>query len=140
MLAPDPGDVDGRFARRRCVMAGPGPPRRPPWDGAVVRVEGEVDIASAPALRSLLTRANHARDVLVDLSGVTFMDCAGLSALLQARAQHAGRLALRSPPPSLRRILVALDIEDAFTIMDGEEVAAAEPHHVSARSAAAGPR
>ena len=131
-VAPDPGVVDDGFACRRYLMGSPGPPP-PRWrDATVVRVEGDVDIATVPALRSLLARAGHEAHVLVDLSGVTFMDCSGLSALLQARAHHAGRLALRAPPPSLRRILAALDIESAFTIVDLEEVAVAGTIHVGA--------
>ena len=115
-------------------------PRPPSWNGTVVRVEGDVDLATAPALRSLLARTGRETAVLVDLSAVTFMDCSGLSALLQARAHHAGRLALRAPPPSLRRILAALDLEGAFTIIDGDEMAVVEIVHVAGRSAPVGPR
>src|SRR4051812_27350270 len=98
-----------------------GASRHSTWNGTVVRVAGDVDLATAPALRSLLARTGREADVLVDLSGVTFMDCSGLSALLQARAHHAGRLALKGPPPSLRRILAALELENAFTIMDRDD-------------------
>jgi anti-anti-sigma factor len=108
--------------------------------GTVVRVEGDVDISTAPALRSLLAHAGPEAAVLVDLSRVTFMDCSGLSALLQARAHHGGRLALRAPPPSLRRILAALDLESAFTIWNTEDLAVAEAIHERTRSPAPVPR
>jgi anti-anti-sigma factor len=95
----------------------------PRWDGTVVRVEGDVDLATAPALESLLAATDREAAVLVDLSAVRFMDCSGLTVLLRARRHNAGRLALRAPPPSLLRILAALDIEDAFRIVDHEDVA-----------------
>ncbi|MFJ9444967.1 STAS domain-containing protein [Kitasatospora sp. NPDC101235] len=59
-----------------------------------VRVRGEIDLDTAPALRCELERALAEHHVVVlDLSQVTFMDCAGLGALVQARnqADHSGR-------------------------------------------------
>ena len=55
---------------------------------------------------------------MVDLSGTTFMDCAGLTVLLQARRDWEGRLSVYRPPGSLRRIRRALSMEGAFTIID----------------------
>ena len=52
-----------------------------------VTVGGELDIESGPCLRDRLTRmiwANNPR-LALDLTGVTFIDCAGLTALLTAR-------------------------------------------------------
>ena len=61
----------------------------------VVRVTGELDIATAPALGRCLreTVARHpAQGIVVDLRAVTFMDCAGLRPLLQCRREVSGRL------------------------------------------------
>ncbi|MFI6151123.1 STAS domain-containing protein [Kitasatospora sp. NPDC051170] len=59
-----------------------------------VRARGEIDLDTAPRLRRELERAlvEHPM-VVLDLSQVTFMDCAGLGALLRARSQadHSGR-------------------------------------------------
>ena len=54
---------------------------------AVVHVVGEMDIASAELLESALRAlAQHSYGrVIVDLSRVTFMDSAGLRALIRAR-------------------------------------------------------
>ena len=53
-------------------------------DGAhLVRVRGEVDIATAPAFRGALLHHTEG-DVHVDLSDVSFMDSSGLSVLLSA--------------------------------------------------------
>jgi anti-sigma B factor antagonist len=56
----------------------------------VVAVSGEIDIASAPKLREELLSAvrRHGARLALDLGGVTFMDCAGINALLAAR-RHA---------------------------------------------------
>jgi anti-anti-sigma factor len=87
---------------------------------AVVRLVGEIDSGTVPLMRAAFDRAlrGAADDLLVDLSGTTFMDGAGLNVLLQARRDWGDRLRLYQPPPSLRRILRALEMEDAFTILD----------------------
>jgi anti-anti-sigma factor len=55
----------------------------------VVRVAGELDTAAAPALcgalDDVLARPGG-RGCVVDLTGVTFLDCAGLHPVLRARA------------------------------------------------------
>jgi anti-anti-sigma factor len=55
---------------------------------AVLRVTGEIDIASAPALgEALQFRAQTAEprtDLIADLTAVTFIDARGLAALLEA--------------------------------------------------------
>jgi anti-sigma B factor antagonist len=61
---------------------------------AVAAPTGEVDLLTAPELRAELLAALTAYSprLVVDLSGVSFMDCRGLSALVAAwrRASDAG--------------------------------------------------
>jgi anti-anti-sigma factor len=55
-----------------------------PVAGAVV-LAGEITSSSAPAVRSVLWSAvtrREARQLVVDLGGVTFLDCAGVGALI----------------------------------------------------------
>jgi anti-anti-sigma factor len=58
----------------------------------VVVLQGEIDLATAgeidDAVRSLLAPGRCSR-IRVDLSAVTFLDCAGVRALLEARRQAA---------------------------------------------------
>jgi anti-sigma B factor antagonist len=57
---------------------------------AVIPVTGEVDLATAPALRRLIHDALDdpaVHTLVVDLDGVTFIDCAGVSTLLGGRAE-----------------------------------------------------
>ncbi|MEU7292584.1 STAS domain-containing protein [Streptomyces exfoliatus] len=75
----------------------------------VITARGELDIDTGPALRDEITEAlerNHG--VVVDLSGVEFMDCAGLGALIAAlhEAERRGHpLTLRSPNRQVSRLL-----------------------------------
>ena len=73
---------------------------------SVVVVRGEVDLATAPEVRRrLLTPAGV---VVLDASAITFIDCAGLRAVLGARAVLAARgqeLRLRAPSPALTRLV-----------------------------------
>jgi anti-sigma B factor antagonist len=64
------------------------------YSGTVVLVTGELDVATVPVLahflRGLITR--QGAHLVVDLTGLTFCDCAGLNALLDThrRAEAAG--------------------------------------------------
>jgi anti-anti-sigma factor len=64
-------------------------------DGAVVLLAGELDLASAPALRSELFAVLDSRegDVTLDLRGLTFLASAGLGLLLESeqRTRLAGQ-------------------------------------------------
>jgi anti-sigma B factor antagonist len=55
----------------------------------VVAVAGEVDMATAPQLGEVLG-AQTGVDLVVDLSGVPFLDSSGLSVLVRKRADLAG--------------------------------------------------
>lgn len=58
-----------------------------PVAGAVV-LSGEIDSSSAPTVRSVMLSAvtrREARELVVDLGGVTFLDCAGVGALIFGR-------------------------------------------------------
>jgi len=60
---------------------------------ATVVLDGEIDIATAPAIRRFLLAAISGGDVhlAVDMSGVTFIDAAGIGVLVAAanRARQA---------------------------------------------------
>ncbi|MFE9423208.1 STAS domain-containing protein [Kitasatospora sp. NPDC006697] len=76
---------------------------------AVVTADGDLDLDSAPALsRELSAAIRTHRQVVLDLSGVHFMDCSGLKALVHAQNQ-ADRLgvalAVRGVGPAVRRLL-----------------------------------
>jgi len=66
---------------------------------AVMRVSGEIDVVTSSMLRRELTlhMSSRRRALVVDLSGVTFMDSTGLGVLVRAERQlheRGGRMAL----------------------------------------------
>jgi anti-sigma B factor antagonist len=87
---------------------------------AVVSVEGEVDLVSSEQLRrALLDALQESPQVTIDLTGLTFIDSSGLSALVDAhrRARDAGGvLTLRNPTPMLRRLLDITRLESLLVI------------------------
>ncbi len=69
----------------------------------VVTVSGEVDIVAGSPLEEALAGAGE--HLVVDLSGVTFMDSTGINALLHAQRRH-GQVAIVCPPSQhVRRLL-----------------------------------
>ena len=82
-----------------------------PGRSMTVAVMGELDIATAPrfAVRmGELTRSRDLREMVMDLSGLTFIDACGLRALVELRSrlekQHVG-LVLAGVPPQMGRLL-----------------------------------
>lgn len=78
-------------------------------DHVVVVLRGELDFIDAAWVgRALSVAAAAGSRVIVDLAGLAFMDCSGLSALVSAcrQAQHVGGdLALAAPQQSVARLL-----------------------------------
>ncbi|MEV7884010.1 STAS domain-containing protein [Streptomyces sp. NPDC002817] len=77
---------------------------------ALITLAGEIDLESASLVRTALARClrDGIRIVDVDLTPVTFCDCAGLNAFLyaaQRTVESGGTLRLHHPPPTLGRIL-----------------------------------
>ena len=57
----------------------------------VVKAEGEIDVATAPEFRDVLTAEINAAPtrLIIDMAGVSLMDSSGLSALSDAYKQGA---------------------------------------------------
>jgi anti-sigma B factor antagonist len=77
---------------------------------ATVVLDGDIDISTCPAIRRFLSAAisdGHAH-LAVDMSGVAFIDAAGIGVLVAAanRAREAGGgLSLLAPSWQVRRLL-----------------------------------
>lgn len=65
---------------------------------AVVVVEGEVDVLTAPAIQRELESIEPWRSVVVDLCDVPFMDSTGLRVLLGATSARDGRVHIACLP------------------------------------------
>lgn len=82
-------------------------------DRTILTVEGELDLYTAPMLRDrvLATFGEHPGRVIVDLTGVPFMDSSGLGVIvscLKHVRESGGDLALITPPASAPTKLLAL--------------------------------
>jgi anti-anti-sigma factor len=77
---------------------------------ALVRLSGELDAVTAPALAAALDRlhAEGPRRITVDVAGLRFLGCAGLREFVRASdamREFGGRLVLTELSPHLRRLL-----------------------------------
>jgi anti-anti-sigma factor len=77
---------------------------------SVLRLQGELDVSNRDRLRRAITHAldSHPLILVVDLSGLSFTDCAGLSVLVWAHKCLAGRgheLVITGERPVVRLLL-----------------------------------
>jgi anti-anti-sigma factor len=91
-----------------------------------VHITGELDLAAGDGVThavadavavALARRAGGEAEVQLDLSDVSFIDCAGLSALLRARrsaAAHGCRMRIADMSPVVRRLLDLSDTREVF--------------------------
>lgn len=90
---------------------------------AVVRLSGELDLASAPLLEHELERSDlDAAPMLVfDLDGLEFLDSTGLQVLLAThrRATDRGqRFAITRGSPQVQRLLDITRVAERLTIVE----------------------
>jgi anti-anti-sigma factor len=106
---------------------GPGknePGKHDPGKGGslTIAVTGELDIATVPrftARMSELARRGRFRELVLDLSGLTFIDVGGLRALTDLRAsveQRGAILVLDGVPPQMRRLIRIIGPTRTFRI------------------------
>jgi anti-sigma B factor antagonist len=87
----------------------------------VAHVQGEVDLATAPELRTILAEfAPGEGVVVVDLTDVAFLDSSGLSVLVEVH-QHLASDGLSSlrlvvTRPTMRRLLEATGLIEIFDV------------------------
>jgi anti-anti-sigma factor len=79
-------------------------------DGCRVAVVGTLDLCSAAQLQNYLDDVLHVGGprMVLDVRGITFMDCTGLEVLLRTYrtvSRQGGWLRLTAVPPRVRRLL-----------------------------------
>jgi anti-anti-sigma factor len=92
----------------------------------VVRVQGEVDAATAPRMGDAVNRLiAQRRSVVLDLRRVDFMDLHGLAVMIRAtrRARaEGGSFAIAQPAPCVRRLVELVHAEGELRILpDGSD-------------------
>jgi anti-sigma B factor antagonist len=89
------------------------------WE--VLNVGGEVDLSTAPALRSAVddVLVSGRRRLVVDLADVTFMDSSGLSVLVagfKAMREAGGEMTVVCPNASISKIFAITGLDRVFSI------------------------
>ena len=87
----------------------------------IVAFEGEIDLEHSPKAREVLLECvGRGCPVLVDLSGVEYIDSSGVASLVEALQQAKGSgnsLTLASVSPSAMRVLELARLDKVFTIV-----------------------
>lgn len=80
-------------------------------DEHVIEVRGDLDLESTPQLLEVLKATPTDAPVRLDLSGVTFIDSAGLKALLSAQQRFGDGLTLPATPDHIVNLLTLVGIK-----------------------------
>lgn len=85
--------------------------------GAVLRVSGEVDLASVDVLRAEIRAALESSppELWIDLCDTAFMDSSGLHALVET-AHEVDRVAIICPPGPVRRVFELTGLDRALPL------------------------
>ena len=90
-------------------------------DQVVLVLRGELDPHTAPALREQIdnTTGESTRTLVLDVSGLRFIDSSGLRVIIAAQrdmAARQGRLLLRQPTETTRRLLEITGLAERIEI------------------------
>lgn len=94
----------------------------------VVSVRGELDVATAPGLRNEIVRlaSNGTSKLLLDLSGVEFLDSTGLGVIVGALKRLkglGGELRLCGGEPGIRRVFELTGLDKILDLYDTVDTA-----------------
>ena len=94
---------------------------RPGDGGTIVAISGEVDVGTEAQLQQSLLRIMRecGAKLMLDVSGVSFMDCAGLRALLATRRRaeiRGGFLRLIATSAAVGRIIELTGTQEALAL------------------------
>lgn len=86
---------------------------------ALVSIQGEVDMHTSPEVRDAMLPHFNAgtRGIVVDLSGVTYMDSSGVATMiegLQWSTKEGKRFVLAGLVPRVMDVFVLTNLKDAF--------------------------
>ena len=90
-----------------------------PEGGAIVRVEGELDLATAPELENLLAGVNLGERLVIDLSPCTFLDSSAVRVLIMTikdADERGGAVALVAPDPGVARVHEIASVDKMTTV------------------------
>ncbi len=94
---------------------------------SVIAVRGEIDLHTAPKVEYAIERAAQTNGaVVVDMSGVEFMDSTALSALMRSKdslQEQGTSLRLAAPSQAVERIFSVTGLRDYFDVFPSREAA-----------------
>jgi len=112
-------------------------------DVAIVQPRGELDLATVQTLRAALDDINDAGRLVLDLRGLSFLDCAGLHLLvaLHQRAQRDGfQLALLAPAAPADKPIKLLGLDRALPFAAPDDALDRQPGESASGPAPGGRR
>lgn len=92
-------------------------------DVHTIALQGELDLATVAALEQELERveATDAATIVLDLSGLTFMDSTGVRLLVTAHSRlraDGSRLSLRRGPAAVQRVMELSGVDELLPFAD----------------------
>ncbi len=95
---------------------------------AIIEIEGEVDMLSAPDVRDALVPLflESMRGVVVDLSGVTYMDSSGIATMiegLQWSTREGKRFIVSGLSDQVMDVFVLTNLKDVFEFANDSQSA-----------------
>ena len=84
-------------------------------DCVVVRVKGELDMASASELEDAISRVTSAPHVVIDLSSCTFLDSTGMRVITDTMRQ-APRVSVVATDPGVLRVLAITAVDTMVSV------------------------
>ena len=96
----------------------------------IIRVRGEIHVSTAPEFTQRLTSAIESGKtaIVLDMSGVEFIDSTGLSVLLNGLrlvTQMHGRMAIVCTNPTVLRLFQITSLDETFDIFEDRQAAIA---------------
>ncbi|HEY5872263.1 MAG TPA: STAS domain-containing protein [Gaiellaceae bacterium] len=88
----------------------------------VVRVEGELDLASAPEFETALSTAESAPHLVIDLSACPFLDSAGMRVIAKA-IRRAPRASIVATDPGVLRVFEITSVDTMVSVYASVEEA-----------------
>lgn len=92
-------------------------------DSPVLRLEGELDAATAPDLKKVILSLvdEGCRNLTIDMERLYLLDSAALGTLISARQRIPGKLRIQNPSPPVRRVLDSTGVSHLIEIRDAAE-------------------
>ena len=96
---------------------------------ATLVVSGELDLATVPRLSAAVAEHGDAKVLVLDMTATTFIDSAGVRAMLQAHhrsARSGSRLVVVAGDGAVRRVLELCQLDGRLTIVSDHPAPTAE--------------